>query len=32
MRIFGRVTAHNLVQINIITPNYVYYKIDRLTL
>jgi transposase-like protein len=32
MKIFGRITAHNLVQINIITPNYAYYKIVQLTL
>jgi hypothetical protein len=32
MKIFGRVTTHNLVQINIITPNYVYYKVVQLIL
>jgi hypothetical protein len=32
MKIFGRKTTHNLVQINIITPNYAYYKIVQLTL
>jgi hypothetical protein len=32
MKFFGRITTHNLVQINIITPNYVYYKIVQLTL
>jgi hypothetical protein len=32
MKIFGRITTHNLVKINIITPNYAYYKIIQLTL
>jgi hypothetical protein len=32
MKIYGRKTTHNLVQINIITPNYAYYKIVQLTL
>jgi hypothetical protein len=32
MKIFGRITTHSLVQINIITPNYAYYKIVQLTL
>jgi transposase-like protein len=32
MKVFGRKTTHNLVQINIITPNYAYYKIVQLTL
>jgi transposase-like protein len=32
MKIYGRITTHNLVQINIITPNYTYYKIVQLTL
>jgi hypothetical protein len=32
MKIFGRITTHNLLQINIITPNYAYYKIVQLTL
>jgi hypothetical protein len=27
MKIFGRIATHNLVHINIITPNYAYYKI-----
>jgi len=27
---FGRITAHNFVQINIITPNHAYYEIIRL--
>jgi hypothetical protein len=31
-KIFGRITTHNLLQINIITPNYVYYKIVQLIL
>jgi hypothetical protein len=31
MKIFGRITTHNSVQINIITPNYAYYKIVQLT-
>jgi hypothetical protein len=31
MKFFGRITTHNLVQMNIITPNYVYYKITQLT-
>jgi hypothetical protein len=32
MKFFGHITTHNLVKINIITPNYVYYKIVQLTL
>jgi hypothetical protein len=32
MKIYGRITTHNLVQINIITPNYAYYKIVQFTL
>jgi len=32
MKIFGRIATHNLVQINITTPNYVCYKIVQLTL
>jgi hypothetical protein len=32
MKIFGRITTHNSVQINIITPNCAYYKIVQLTL
>jgi hypothetical protein len=32
MQIFSRITTHNMVQINIITPNYAYYKIIQLTL
>jgi hypothetical protein len=32
MKIIGRITTHNSVQINIITPNYVCYKIFQLTL
>jgi hypothetical protein len=32
MKIYGRITTHNLVQINIITPNYAYYKIVQLTI
>jgi hypothetical protein len=31
MKIFGRITTHNLLQINIITLNYAYYKIVQLT-
>jgi hypothetical protein len=31
MKIFGRITTHNLVQIKIITSNYAYYKIVQLT-
>jgi hypothetical protein len=31
MKIFGRIAPHNLVQINIIAPNYAYYKIVQLT-
>jgi hypothetical protein len=27
MKIFGRTTTHNFVQIKIITPDYAYYKI-----
>jgi len=30
--IFGRITTHNIAQINIITPSHVYYKIVQLTL
>jgi hypothetical protein len=26
MKSFGRITTHNLLQINIITHNYVYYE------
>jgi hypothetical protein len=29
---FGRIGTHNFMQINIITPNYAYYKIVRLAL
>jgi transposase-like protein len=32
MKIFGRITTHHLVEINIITSNYAYYKIVHLTL
>jgi hypothetical protein len=32
MKIFGRITTRNLVEINIITSNYAYYKIVQLTL
>jgi hypothetical protein len=31
MKFFDRITTHNLLQINIITPNYAYYKIVQLT-
>jgi hypothetical protein len=31
MKISGHITTHNLVKINIITPNYAYYKIVQLT-
>ena len=31
-KIFGRLAAHNFVKINIITPNYAYYEVLRLTL
>jgi hypothetical protein len=31
MKNFSRITTHHLVQVNIITPNYVYYKIIQLT-
>jgi hypothetical protein len=31
-KILGRITTNNFVQINIITPNYAYYKIFRLKL
>jgi hypothetical protein len=27
MKLFGHTTTHNFVQINIITPDYTYYKI-----
>jgi len=30
-KFFCRITTHNLLQNNIITPNYVYYKIIQLT-
>jgi hypothetical protein len=30
--IFGRISTHNFMQINIITPSYAYYKIVKLTL
>jgi len=30
MKIFGRITTYNSVQINIITPNYAYYKVVQL--
>jgi hypothetical protein len=32
MKCFGRITTHNLVQINIINPNYAYYRIVELIL
>jgi hypothetical protein len=32
MKFFGRITTHNFVNINIITPNCAYYKIVQLTL
>jgi hypothetical protein len=32
MKIIGRITPYNLVQINIIAPNYAYYKIVQFTL
>jgi len=32
MKIFDRITTHNLVRINIIIPNYAYYEIIQLTL
>jgi hypothetical protein len=31
-KISGRISTHNFMQINIITPNYVYYKIIQLAL
>ena len=31
-KIFGRLATHNFVKINIITPNYAYYEVLRLTL
>jgi hypothetical protein len=32
LKSFGPINTHNFVQINIITPNFVYYKIVQLTL
>jgi hypothetical protein len=32
MNIFCIKTIHNFERINVITPNYVYYKIVKLTL
>ena len=29
---FGRISTHNSMKINIITPNYDYYEIVQLTL
>jgi len=31
MKIFGRITTHNWVQINTFTPSYAYYMIVQLT-
>jgi hypothetical protein len=29
---FGRISTYNFIQIDIITPNYAYYKIVQLAL
>jgi hypothetical protein len=31
-KIFGRITTHNLIQINMINPNYACYEISHLKL